>query len=99
MSGAVLQALVPSSLAPILLPVVGGAAKPPVSLAAEKLLVKSEIIHFMCFYHHSNQLNYIFKDFPPPPQHLPLLPHLRSPSGVAHLCGGSSGRMGFSGHF
>lgn len=37
------KALVPSSLAPVLLPVVGGAANKPVSLAAEKLLLKSRI--------------------------------------------------------
>lgn len=41
------KALVPSSLAPVLLPVVGGAANKPVSLAAEKLLLKSRIICFM----------------------------------------------------
>lgn len=41
------KALVPSSLAPVLLPVVGGAANKPVSLAAEKLLLKSRIVCFM----------------------------------------------------
>lgn len=41
------KALVPSSLAPALLPEVGGAANKPVSLAAQKLLLKSRIICFM----------------------------------------------------
>lgn len=65
------KVLVPSSLAPVLLPVVGGAANKPVSLAAEKLLVKSKIIRFMCFVH---QFNYVFKAFAPPTPSFPSPP-------------------------
>lgn len=56
------KALVPSSLAPVLLPVVGGAANQRASLAAEKLLLKSRIRFHV---HHSNQLNFVFKAFCP----------------------------------
>lgn len=91
------KALVPSSPVPVLLPVVGGAASKPVLLAAEKLLVKSEIVSFMCFVHHSKSLWRLcspnsFLSFP---TWEAQLTHL----GVAHLCGGSLDGMGFRGHF
>lgn len=54
------KVLVPSSLVPVLLPVVGRMATKPVSLAAEKPLI-SKIICFTCFIHYSSQLSYVFK--------------------------------------
>lgn len=93
------KALVPSSLAPVPLPVVGGAANRPVSLAAEKLLLKSRI----CFmFSIATSLILSSKLFAPPTPSFSFSPEEPSwpiwglPNSI--VAAFSSDRMGFSSH-